>query len=86
MDGKLIRLPARTAADSGRIIEFSSFGKVGTGYWWAMTLRSTELIIGASVFNTLDEEYEIAWHLNPDHCGCGYMKEAVDTLMVWAVE
>jgi len=51
-----------------------------------MTLRSTELIIGASVFNTLDEEYEIAWHLNPDHCGCGYMKEAGDTPMVWAVE
>ena len=47
-----------------------------------MTLRSTELIIGASVFNTLDEEYEIAWHLNPDHCGCGYMKEAVDALRV----
>ncbi|MEM7366714.1 MAG: GNAT family N-acetyltransferase [Pseudomonadota bacterium] len=84
--GKLIPLPARTAADSDRIIQFFEFRqKEGTGCRWAMTLRPSGRFIGALGFNALDEEYEIAWHLNPAHWGCGYMSEAVEAVMAWAL-
>jgi ribosomal-protein-alanine N-acetyltransferase len=87
--GEPIDLPAKSAADSDRILDFfMRRARAGTGLRWAMVLRERALFAGALGFNSLGTTEhvaaEIAYHLHPDHWRQGLMGEACTAVISWA--
>jgi ribosomal-protein-alanine N-acetyltransferase len=85
VDGNPIRLPAEEATDSDKIIAFFlQFQHRSEKVRWAMMTKSERKFIGALGFNSLAACSELAYHLNPDYWGQGYMNEACRTVNAWA--
>lgn len=87
IEGKLIQLPARSAADSDKIIEF--FGRrslEGKGFRWAMLEKRTDRFLGSIGFNNLRPRTEVAYHLAPAAWGRGFALEGLEEALRWAVE
>lgn len=84
LDGRPIVLPARTSADSDRIIEFfRHHQQQGSAFRWAVSDRVTDEFFGIVGFNSLGMSAEIAYHLCPDAWGHGYMIEACRAATAW---
>jgi ribosomal-protein-alanine N-acetyltransferase len=81
-DGRPIRLPAETAADSDGIIDFFVRSAAdGTRFRWAMRLDGE--FVGAIGFNGLGPCSEIAFHQRPEFWGRGLMAEAATAALQW---
>jgi ribosomal-protein-alanine N-acetyltransferase len=84
-DGARIALPARSPADSDRILDFwLRAGETGAGFRWALTLAANGRFVGAAGFNSLGPCAEYAYHLDPDFWGRGLMAEASRLALEWA--
>lgn len=84
VDGRPIPLPAADASASDRIIDFFVKGAVeGTRFRWAVLNRSEHAFIGAVGFNALGACSEIAYHMQPDFWGHGFMTEAARAAVDW---
>ena len=84
VSGGLITLPAQSSADSNKIIDFFlDSGAAGTGFRWAMILKSDQHFIGAIGFNSIGPCSELAYHLHPRHWGKGLMTEAGRAALAW---
>lgn len=84
--GVQINLPAQTHQDSDRLIRFWLQAAMdGWGFRWAVLLREDESFIGHIGFNSLTNCSEIAYHMNPQRWGHGYMTEAVNTAIDWRI-
>lgn len=82
--GQLISLPARTAADSDKILQF--FLKRATGgfaFRWALLKKDDGAFIGAAGFNSIGPCSEYAYHLHPTYWGNGLMTEASSIALGW---
>ena len=83
-DGGPITLPARSPADSDKIIDFFARGRAaGTRFRWAVLTRDGGAFIGAAGFNALGRCAEVAFHLRPEFWGRGLMQEAVQEAIRW---
>jgi ribosomal-protein-alanine N-acetyltransferase len=83
-DGNPIRLPAITATDSDKIIDFFyQYQQQSQKVRWAMIRKSDNCFIGSPGFNTLGDCCEIAYHLDPRCWGKGYMGEACEAIANW---
>lgn len=86
-EGRLIPLPARTPADSDRILDFFvARAAEDLGFRWAMLTAADHAFVGAIGFNHLQPRAELAYHLNPDAWGRGLMREAARAALAWAAE
>lgn len=82
--GNPIELPAISAADSDRIIDFfAQHQRQGSAFRWAMMLRESQEFAGAIGFNSIAECSEIAYHLVPGYWGKGLMSEACRSAIGW---
>jgi len=82
--GQLICLPARTAADSDKILQFFlQRAASGVAFRWALLKRSDGAFIGAAGFNSIGVCSEYAYHLHPTHWGNGLMTEASRVALRW---
>lgn len=82
--GVEIDLPAKTSADSDRLIAFwLNAATDGWGFRWAVILAGENAFVGHIGFNSLSECSEIAYHMNPDYWGKGLMTEAAGTAISW---
>jgi len=87
ISGRPIRLPAQSPADSDKILEFFLHRRAqGTGFRWALVSLESERFAGAVGFNALGERCELAYHMDPDCWGRGFMLEACRVAMEWALE
>lgn len=85
--GDEIFLPARSAQDSDRIIEFFLHRQAeGSGCRWALTEAHGGVFLGIVGFNAIGQTSEIAYHLHPQYWGCGYMREACLAALDWLRE
>ena len=93
--GVEIQLPAQSARDSDRIIEFfQAMQAGGTGCRWAMRSRVVAVpdgaagsaFMGALGFNALGACAELAYHLHPRFWGHGLMQEACSATLAWVAE
>ena len=85
--GNPITLPAETAADSDKIIEFfSRRSETGSGFRWAIVETATERFVGAIGFNNIKPAAELAYHLAPAAWGFGFAREAVGEALRWVAE
>lgn len=76
-NGNPIRLPAVVAADSDKIIDFFlQYQRRSEKARWAMMIEEGRHFIGALGFNSIGQCSELAYHLNPDYWGKGFMSEA----------
>lgn len=84
-EGRPIPLPARTAADSDRILAFFiRRAAQGLGLRWAMRETGAQAaFLGAVGFNHLSPRAELAYHLHPQHWGRGLMTEAAQAALAW---
>ncbi|HEX7945438.1 MAG TPA: GNAT family N-acetyltransferase [Phenylobacterium sp.] len=81
-EGRPIRLPAETPADSDRIIDFFvRCAADGTRFRWAARLDGA--FVGAIGFNALGPCAEIAFHQRPEFWGRGLMAEAATAALAW---
>jgi ribosomal-protein-alanine N-acetyltransferase len=79
-----IPLPARSPADSDKVIDFFVRSAAeGTRFRWALLTRADGLFVGAAGFNTLRRCSEYAYHLDPRFWGQGLMTEASLMAMAW---
>ncbi|MCP5180634.1 MAG: GNAT family N-acetyltransferase [Pseudomonadales bacterium] len=86
-DGVEIELPAKTPAESDRLIVFWLRAAAdGWGFRWAILLGSNHAFIGHVGFNSLAGWSEIAFHMNPDYWGRGFMTEAAEAAITWRQE
>jgi len=85
VNGQPIRLPAQSSADSDKLIQFwLQAANDGWGFRWAILLSNeSDIFIGHLGFNQLGEHAEIAYHMNPDYWGHGYMQEAAAEAIGW---
>jgi ribosomal-protein-alanine N-acetyltransferase len=84
LNGDPIPLPAESAADSDRIIEFfEHMAAVGGGFRWALVTRQEREFAGAVGFNRLRPSAELAFHLRPEFWGQGLMREAAEAALDW---
>jgi [ribosomal protein S5]-alanine N-acetyltransferase len=84
VDGYPIPLPAKSTADSDKIIEFfAHHQRAGTGFRWAVITVSNAAFVGALGFNSLGLRPELAFHLHPDYWGAGLMSEACRAAISW---
>ncbi|UTP38046.1 GNAT family N-acetyltransferase [Phenylobacterium sp. LH3H17] len=84
IEGRPIRLPARTPEDSDKIIAFFAHGAArGARFRWAMLTRNDRSFVGAVGFNALGACAELAYHLRPDYWGQGLMTEAAVLALNW---
>jgi ribosomal-protein-alanine N-acetyltransferase len=82
--GDSIRLPARTPADSDKIIEFFECAAAADrAFRWAVVRRDGEEFVGAVGFNSLSPAAELAFHLRPEFWGLGFMREAAGEAVGW---
>lgn len=85
IDGRPIELPARSASDSDRIIDyFVERQRLGLGFRWAMLSRADDSFVGAIGFNVLAPDAELAYHLQPAAWGHGFATEAGKAALAWA--
>ena len=85
LQGDPICLPARTPADSDKILRyFLEHQKRGSAVRWAMTLTGDPGFIGAVGFNSIGRCCEMACHLHPRYWGLGLMTEACRGIISWA--
>ena len=83
-EGEPIQLPARTAADSDKIIDFFTRSAAdGTRFRWALETRAERAFVGIAGFNQLGPCSEYAYHLHPQFWGHGLMSEASLLAMDW---
>lgn len=83
-EGRPITLPARTPADSDKIIDvFVRSAAEGTRFRWAVRLLATGEFVGAVGFNSLGPCSEYAYHQHPDFWGQGLMTEASLAALGW---
>lgn len=84
LDGQPVRLPALRHADSDRILAFFvEHARRGTAARWAVIRREDGRFLGAVGLNALRPAAELAYHLHPDHWGCGYATEACGAVVDW---
>ena len=84
--GNTIEMPAKTSDQSDLIIDFwlEAINK-GWGFRWAVHLKENQkAFVGTVGFNSLEEEYELAFHLIPKFWGKGIMTEASKSAVEWA--
>lgn len=82
-----IPLPARTPADSDRIIDFFVRSAAdGARFRWALLTRAAGRFVGAAGFNTLRRCSEYAYHLHPRWWGEGLMTEASLSALGWLAD
>ena len=86
-EGRPIRLPAESSADSDRIIDFFVRHQAeGTGFRWALITRAERRFAGTVGFNSLGRCSEFAYHLSPDFWGRGLMSEASRVALDWLLD
>ncbi len=79
-----INLPAKTPADSDKIIDFFTRSAAdGTRFRWALQTRAERAFVGIAGFNQLGPCSEYAYHLHPRFWGQGLMSEASLLAMEW---
>lgn len=79
-----IALPAKTAADSDKIIDFFVRSAAdGTRFRWALQTQADHAFVGIAGFNQLGPCSEYAYHLHPQAWGQGLMTEASLLAMEW---
>ncbi|KAJ54961.1 hypothetical protein ACMU_14475 [Actibacterium mucosum KCTC 23349] len=79
-----IPMPAKTHHDSDRLIGFWLKAlKDGWGFRWAIIKNDGDNFVGHIGFNSLLECSEIAFHMNPDFWGNGFMYEAAAAAIAW---
>lgn len=82
--GAPIPLPAASAADSDRILDFFVRRAArGEGFRWAVIDAEDGGFVGAVGFNHLLPRGELAWHLCPSHWGQGLAAEAARAALDW---
>jgi RimJ/RimL family protein N-acetyltransferase len=82
--GDPITLPAKTPADSDKIIEFFERAALADkGFRWAMIKREDDQFVGAVGFNSLAPAAELAFHLRPEFWGLGLMGEGATAALDW---
>lgn len=82
--GEPIVLPARTPADSDKIIDFFvRSAAAGKRFRWAAMDRSGGDFVGALGFNALGACSEYAYHQDPSFWGQGFMTEASLAAFDW---
>ncbi len=85
--GAPIALPATTAADSDRLLDFwLRRAEAGTGFRWAIIERPSDTFAGAIGFNALGDVAELAYHLVPRCWGRGLATLAAHRAIDWAVD
>ena len=86
IDGEPIPLPARSMADSDKIIDFFAHHQdAGTGFRWAVMSVPGLDFVGTLGFNSLGDQPELAFHLHPEYWGSGLMTEACQAAMTWVL-
>ena len=84
-DGNAIVLPAASAADSDKIIDFfERRAALGSGFRWALVKKDNDEFAGTVGFNKLDPTAELAFHLRPEFWGRGLMREAAEAALAWS--
>lgn len=84
-DGRPIATPARTPADSDKILTFwLKASDAGWGFRWAVCIEPTNRFVGHIGFNSLGRYSEIAYHLHPEVWGQGVMSRAMELALGWA--
>jgi len=87
LSGRPIRLPAESSNDSDKIVEFFiSRREHATGFRWALVSLESESFVGAVGFNSLGDSCELAYHMDPDYWGRGFMLEACRVALQWALQ
>lgn len=85
--GEPITLPARTPADSDKIIDFFvQSAAAGKRFRWALVSALEGEFIGAAGFNALGACSEYAYHQDPRFWGQGFMTEASRAAFDWLRE
>jgi ribosomal-protein-alanine N-acetyltransferase len=80
--GRPIELPAKSASDSDRILEFFLPEHAGAErVRWALIDRDSGSFLGAIGFNAWRPRLELAFHLHPEHWGHGWMRAAAELLL-----
>lgn len=83
-EGRRIDLPAISADDSDKIIDFFLRSRAeGTRCRWALITRTEGEFVGMAGFNSLGVCSEYAFHLHPDAWGRGLMREASRIVIDW---
>ena len=83
-NGDEIDLPAKSRADSDRLISFwLKAAADGWGFRWAVLLAGEDVFVGHIGFNSLSACSEIAYHMNPRYWGKGLMSEAAEAAIGW---
>jgi RimJ/RimL family protein N-acetyltransferase len=83
-EGQAIELPARTRAESDRLLHFwLERASAETGFRWAVSLLDPARFVGAIGFNTLGSCAEYAYHFVPKFWGMGLAKESSELAMSW---
>jgi RimJ/RimL family protein N-acetyltransferase len=79
-----ISMPVKTAGDSDRLIRFwLKAANDGWGFRWAIIHGAADEFVGHIGFNSLSDCSEIAFHMNPDFWGNGFMYEAATAAIKW---
>ncbi|AYL96038.1 GNAT family N-acetyltransferase [Mucilaginibacter celer] len=78
--------PKTCTPDDARnfISKIASIVAGGDGYYWAITLKQTNELIGTICYWNLEPaqaKAEIGYELHPDYQGRGYMTEAIDAVI-----
>ena len=82
--GAPIRLPARSAEDSDKIVDFFLHRCAdGKGGRWAMVSKDTGEFVGMLGLNAMIPAAELAYHLHPAHWGHGFATEACVCVLAW---
>ncbi len=82
--GEPITLPARSPADSDKILEFFLHGAAeGTRFRWAVIMHADEAFVGAVGFNSLGACSEYAYHFHPRFWRQGFAREASRAALEW---
>lgn len=83
--GTIIEMPAASAHESNRIIEFwLDAAADGWGFRWAVVISGSEEAFAGTVgFNSLTACSELAYHLLPEFWGHGIMAQACRTAIGW---
>jgi [ribosomal protein S5]-alanine N-acetyltransferase len=87
-DGNQILMPARQQTQSDLIIDFwIKAAESGWGLRWAVMFNDLKKSFAGTIgFNSLKDNYEIAFHLLPDYWGKGIMTEASTSIINWATK
>lgn len=84
-EGVEIPMPAASQSESDRIIDFwVKAAQEGWGFRWSLIQRSDNNFLGTIGFNSLENEFEIAFHLIPVYWNKGFMTEASRAAVDWA--